>query len=93
MKSFVLLTCIFLFSCARWKTEVSAQDVQKILDRLAYTRLFQRFELEDLNSIQSDAELFREICELNRIPPELFLKKLKETHPQLYKHLGKHYEK
>ncbi|MCX7998403.1 MAG: hypothetical protein N3A69_05550 [Leptospiraceae bacterium] len=93
MKRFILVSLVFFVSCGKWKKEVNSQDIQKVLDRFAYVRLFQRFELEDLYSIKSDKELFIEICELNRIPPELLLAKLKETHPTLYQHLGKYHEK
>jgi hypothetical protein len=94
MKIFFWLFPILLVSfCTRWKKEVSSTDVQKVLDRLAYLRFVQRLELEDLSAIQADENLLVEICELNKIPPKLFLTKLKETHPQLYQYLGRKYEK
>lgn len=93
MKGFWIFIFIFFMNfCYQWKSEINSQDVQKVLDRLAYTRFIQRLELEDLNAIQSDKELFLEICEIYRISPSAFLSKLKESNPKLYKHLGKEYE-
>lgn len=94
MKLFTRLVFVFLLTshCVKLRTEVTELDVQRILDRLAFLRFSQRVELEDLDSIKSDEELFVEICELNRLPPKLVLEKLKNTNPNLYKHLGKKYE-
>lgn len=94
MKLFVgLFFFLFVFhSCTKFRTEITDQDLQKVLDRLAYLRLAQRLELEDLNLIKSDEELFLEICELNRIHPKFVLDKLKEKNSKLYKHLGRKYE-
>lgn len=89
----ILFVLLHLSFCTKFRAEVTEQDLQKVLDRLAFLRFTQRLELEDLDSIKSDEELFYEICALNRLPPQLVLEKLKETNPNLYKHLGKKHEK
>ncbi len=88
----IYLVLVFFTSCLPSKVDVQAQDVQKVLERLAYVRFVQRLELEE-DQIKTDLELFQEICAIYRLDMDSVLEKLKQTHPKLYQKLGKKHEK
>ena len=88
----IYLVLVFFTYCLPSKVDVQVQDVQKVLERLAYVRFVQRLELEE-EQIKTDLELLQEICAIYRLDLDSVLEKLKQTHPKLYQKLGKKHEK
>jgi hypothetical protein len=88
----IYLVLVFFTYCLPSKVDVQVQDVQKVLERLAYVRFVQRLELEE-EQIKTDLELLQEICAIYRLDIDSVLEKLKQTHPKLYQKLGKKHEK
>jgi hypothetical protein len=91
-KGFLLPILLFGF-CLPPRTDIQMQDIQKVIDRLAYVRFANRIEVEDITKLKTDKQLFQEICEIYRLDENSVLEKLKETHPRIYKKLGTTNEK
>jgi len=83
----------FLLFCAPDKTEVSDQDVLRLIDRVSYLRFSERIDADDPSKIKSDREHFLEACEIYRLNPDMVLEKMKPTYPELYSRFKEKNEK
>lgn len=80
----IIILTFTLMGCAPEKTEVTEQDIHRLIERISYVRFSDRIENEDITKIKTDREHFMEACEIYRLNPDLVLEKLKTTRPELY---------
>lgn len=74
----------FLVFCASEKTEVTDQDILRLIDRVSYIRFSERIDAEDPSKIKSDREHFLDACEIYRLNPDMVLEKMKPNYPELH---------
>lgn len=84
---FFLIVLVWLGQCAPIKPDVTEQDVQRILERLAQQRVATGLNVKKGQNLPSDFELVEESCRIFRLDCAKVQGFLREDQPAIYREI------
>ncbi|WCL48178.1 hypothetical protein [Leptospira sp. GIMC2001] len=89
MKPIYTSILLFFFSlvlfCAPNKENVTEADLNRVLEKLAQTRVAEGITVKEGATLTSDLQIFKDSCKVFRLDPDQTLELLREKKPELHK--------